>query len=255
MSKQGLREKINQAAAKGRKALIPFLPGGFPGKQRFWEEIMMLDEHGADIIEIGVPFSDPVADGPVVEGASIKCLAQGINLEWIFAGLKEYRAKLTAEIVLMGYFNPFLQFGMKKLMAAARETGVSGFIVPDLPLEEARPYLGELKAQGLEYIPLLGLNTSESRMEEYAGMNPAFVYMVSVLGITGSKVDINQVLIEKLKQAKEVFSCPIALGFGLKSPEQLGSIGEYIDAVVFGSALIKHIEEGGSSSDFMVQWG
>ncbi|WP_457570439.1 tryptophan synthase subunit alpha [Desulfovulcanus sp.] len=255
MSKQGLRDKINQARLKGRKALIPFLPGGFPSKRRFWEEIMMLDEHCADIIEIGVPFSDPVADGPVVEGASIKCLAQGVNLEWIFAGLKEYRARLKAEIVLMGYFNPFLQFGIRKLMAAARETGVSGFIVPDLPLEEAKPYLSEFKAQGLEYIPLLGLNTSEARMEEYAEIDPAFVYMVSVLGITGSKVDINQVLIEKLKQAKEVFSCPIALGFGLKSPDQLGSIAEYIDAVVFGSALIKHIEDGGSCRDFIAQWG
>lgn len=249
-----LTRKINQAVANGRKALIPFVPAGFPDKDAFWDIIMELDSSGADIIEIGVPFSDPVADGPVVENASIRCLEQGISLSWIMDGLEKNRSSISAGIILMGYFNPFLQYGLKNLARDAGQAGVDGLIIPDLILEEARPYLKLLEEGELSFVPLVGLNTPQKRMTEYSVINPAFVYLVSVLGITGTKAGAGQVLRTKLQEVRMTFGCPAALGFGLSTPKQLDSIADLVDAVVFGSALIEHLDKGKKAADFMKAW-
>ncbi|WP_045215672.1 tryptophan synthase subunit alpha [Desulfonatronovibrio magnus] len=249
-----LTDRIKTALSDGRKALIPFVPAGFPDKAQFWDIIMELDDSGADIIEIGVPFSDPVADGPVVEKASIRCLDQGVNLHWIMQGLAKYRKNISAGIVLMGYFNPFLQYGLDSLASKAAEVGVNGIIIPDLILEEALPHLDQLQPSGLSFIPLVGLNTPQERMNKYSQTKPAFVYLVSVLGITGTKASATQLLRDKLKQVKESFACPAALGFGLSSKEQLEPIADLVEAVVFGSALIKHLDQGKTARDFMRAW-
>ncbi len=249
-----LTQRISQAVKGGRRALIPFVPAGFPDKDVFWDIIMELDRSGADIIEIGVPFSDPVADGPVVENASIRCLEQGIGLAWIMEGLSQVREKIEAGIVLMGYFNPFLQYGLEKLATRAEEAGVNGLIIPDLILEEAGPHLKLLETHGLSFVPLVGLNTPKRRMAEYSELGPAFVYLVSVLGITGTKVSAGQLLRTKLQEVKDVFSCPVALGFGLSSRDQLDSTADLVDAVVFGSALIQHLDSGKKAGDFMKGW-
>ena len=249
-----LTRKIQGAVDSGRKALIPFVPAGFPSRERFWDVILELDDQGADVIEIGVPFSDPVADGPVVEKASIRCLEQGVNLDWIFEGLARHRKDIQAGLVFMGYFNPFLQYGVERLSGACKEAGVSGLIIPDLILEEAEPYKEVLEENNLAYIPLVGLNTSTERLQEYARLCPAFVYVVSVMGITGTKSGSMQVLGDKLRQVQDTFECPVALGFGISSKDQLESIEEHVDAVVFGSALIKHLDEGKSPREFMAGW-
>lgn len=249
-----LTGKIQGALDSGRKALIPFVPAGFPSKEVFWDVILDLDGAGADVIEIGVPFSDPVADGPVVEKASARSLQQGVNLEWILKGLKEYRSQIQAGIVLMGYFNPFLQFGMEKLAQEGEQAGVNGLIIPDLILEEAEPYQELLRKHHLDYIPLVGLNTSNQRLQEYAQLSPAFVYLVSVMGITGTQASATEMLKEKLGQVQEMFSCPVALGFGLRSKDQLEPIQDLVDGVVFGSALINHLDEGKSPGEFMKRW-
>ncbi|MCA1743704.1 MAG: tryptophan synthase subunit alpha [Desulfonatronovibrio sp.] len=249
-----LTDKIQNSLSKGRKALIPFVPAGFPRKEQFWDIIMELDDSGADVIEIGVPFSDPVADGPVVEKASIRCLEQGINLAWIIEGLKEHRKNISAGIVLMGYFNPFLQYGLDKLAGQVGEAGINGLIIPDLILEEAEPYAQMFQENGVSLVPLVGLNTSQERMKEYTRINPAFVYLVSVLGITGTKVSASEILRARLSEVKKTFTCPVALGFGISVPEQLESLGDLVDAVVFGSALIEHLDSGKSASEFMRVW-
>ncbi|WP_028575736.1 tryptophan synthase subunit alpha [Desulfonatronovibrio hydrogenovorans] len=246
--------KIQQALNQGRSALIPFVPAGFPDKDTFRETIMELDRSGADIIEIGVPFSDPVADGPVVEKASIRCLEQGVNLTWIIEKLKSYRTRIKAGIVLMGYFNPFLQYGLERLASEADLAGVNGLIIPDLIFEEAEPYLDTFEQGNLSLVPLVGLNTPRERMQKYAGLNPAFVYLVSVLGITGTRLDADGLLKNKLAEVREVFACPAALGFGLSSREQLKPLAGQVDAVVFGSALIRHLEEGKKAGEFMAAW-
>lgn len=254
MNKSALTRSICRANQAGRKALIPFLPAGCPDKERFWQELRELDQNGADIMEIGIPFSDPVADGPTIEEASQQCLEQGVNLKWIIKNLQEKRSDFKSQIVLMGYCNPFQQYGWRKLAVDASAAGVSGIIVPDLPFEESPEIESVLKSQHIELIPLVGLNTSRERMQLYAQRSAGFVYFVSVMGTTGSSVLSAEVLKQKLALARDIFSQPIALGFGLSSPEQLQDIGDCVDAVVFGSALIRHLWEGESSASFMQRW-
>ena len=254
MTASRLEQKIREANKAGRKALIPFLPAGYPDKHRFWKEIEGLDKGGADIIEIGVPFSDPVADGPVVEQASLQCLEAGVSLDWIMEELKKRRGCFKAGLVLMGYYNPFYKYGLDRLASDAAEAGVSGFIVPDLPMEESAPMAEALEARGLDLIPLVGLNTSQERMAMYAAKARGYVYFVSVLGTTGERKSLPEEIAGKLAQARRAFTVPLALGFGISSPEQLTAFGGAIDAVVFGSALIRHMDGGGDAAGFMARW-
>jgi tryptophan synthase alpha chain len=249
-----LQETIRRAGAQGRMALIPYLPAGFPELDAFWDQIQALDASGADIIEIGVPFTDPVADGPVVDEAAQECLARGVDLPWILDGLRARREGINAGIVLMGYANPFLQYGWENLARDAALAGVQGIIVPDLPLEENQDIEGLLSAHGVTLISLVGLNTSQERMQAYARRATGFVYFVSVLGTTGSKASLPSVLVRQLQMAREIFTQPIALGFGLSSPLQLQGLEGSVDAVVFGSALIQHLRSGGNSRDFLGAW-
>ena len=170
-----LEQKIRDAHTAGRTALIPFVTAGFPTLDTFWGIIEELDANGADVIEIGVPFSDPVADGPVVEDASRRALEQGVSLNWIMDGLKQRAGNFKAGIVLMGYLNPFLQYGLERFAADAAQAGVSGCIVPDLPLDESAPVRTTLKAHGIDLIALVGQNTSEERMREYAAVSEGYV--------------------------------------------------------------------------------
>ncbi len=251
-----LEEKIRRAKEQGRLALIPFLTANFPDQDRFWEAMEELDQNGADIIEIGIPFSDPVADGPVVEAASAKVLAQGATLASILRDLGEKRKNIKAEIVLMGYLNPFLQFGYEALAEEASKAGVAGFIVPDLPLEETGKIKGCLKERGIVLIPLVGPNTSPQRMSAYARDAEGYVYVVSVLGITGERKKIADNVAKVIDRARAAFNIPIALGFGLKEPAQLDILpaDSRPDAAVFGSALLSHLEKGKSAASFIKAW-
>ena len=251
-----LEEKIRAAKAGGRLALIPFVTAGFPSRERFWSVIRELDEAGADVIEIGVPFSDPVADGPVVEAASIRALECGVTLRGIMEELLEHRGEIKAGLVLMGYMNPFLQYGLEQLAQDAARAGVHGLIVPDLPFDEAGEMRRILREQGVALIALVGPNTSEERMKLYADVSEGYVYVVSVMGTTGERGQLPLEVPRVLERARKVFSLPVALGFGLKRPEQLDELpeGEGPDAAVFGSSLLKHLDAGGAAHDFMEIW-
>lgn len=271
-----LTDLINQARAEKRPALIPFLPAAYPGPETFWAALMELADHGADIVEIGVPFSDPVADGPVVAAASQEALANGGGLKYIFEGLREKRRRLKCGLALMGYVNPFIQYAWfralaenprgtaQELMAAslghlareAAEAGIEGLIVPDLPLEESEAWREALKACGLALIPLVGPNTDLKRMSQYARTASGYVYVVSVLGTTGAREGLPPEAREALVRARKVFDLPLALGFGLKSPRQLDGLApsEAPDGVVFGSALINHLKNGAPAREFMKLW-
>ena len=251
-----LEKKIREASAEGRTALIPFVTAGYPTLEKFWGIIEELDASGADVIEIGVPFSDPVADGPVVEGASVEALANGVTLRWIMEGLRERQGRFRAGILLMGYMNPFLQYGLEKLAAEAQEVGVHGFIVPDLPFDEAEDMRRVFSAHGLALIPLVGPNTSEERMKLYADVSEGYVYVVSVMGTTGERASLPPEVPDVLSRVRRVFKLPVALGFGLRSPQQLEDLPEDIrpDAAVFGSSLLRHIAAEKSPADFMAVW-
>ena len=246
--------KIEEATARGKVGLIPFLPAGFPDRERFWKELEELDAAGASVIEIGMPFSDPVADGPVVEKASLKCLADGINLAWIFDGLKARKGRFNAALLLMGYLNPVYQYGLDRFGQDCEAAGVSGLIIADMPFEESQFVKDAIEPHGVSLVPLVGLNTTRERMALYAENAQGFCYFVSVLGTTGQRESLPAKIKEKLTEAKEVFDIPIALGFGIKHPDQLKDFEGLMDAAVFGSALITHIENGNSSDSFMEPW-
>lgn len=251
-----LERRIRAAKEAGRKAVIPFLTAGFPGLDSFWKRLEETDQAGADIIEIGVPFSDPVADGPVVEEASRRALASGITLADILAELTARKGRFRAPLVLMGYYNPFYQFGLKKLASSAREAGVSGFIIPDLPFEEAQEAKARFESQGLALIPLVGPNTGSERMRLYAENCQGYAYVVSVMGTTGERKDLAPGVADTMRRARQAFRAPLALGFGLSRPEQLAVLPEDAqpDAAVIGSALLKHIDAGQNVGEFLARW-
>ncbi|MBQ9453275.1 MAG: tryptophan synthase subunit alpha [Desulfovibrio sp.] len=251
-----LEKKIREANAAGRPALIPFLTAGFPDRSTFWPTLMELDENGADIIEIGVPFSDPVADGPVVEEASRRALTEGVNLHGILKELRERQGLIKAGLVLMGYLNPFLQYGFDKLARDAAAGGVHGFIVPDLPFEESEALRTALKKEGIALIPLVGPNTNVERMQLYTTVGEGYVYVVSVMGVTGVRESLPPEVVSTITRARSVFRLPLALGFGLREKKQLDAfpITARPDAVVFGSALLRHLEEGLTAAEFMARW-
>jgi len=236
--------------------LIPFMTAGFPTVETFWKNLKELDENGADIIEIGVPFSDPVADGPVIEAASMKALENGVTLESILEGLRQRKGQFKAKLVLMGYLNPFLQYGFERLAQEAKDVGVYGFIIPDLPLDEDAPYRKQLSACGIHLIALVAPNTSLERMKAYAEVATGYVYVISVLGITGVRSEFPPDLSATLRRARQAFRVPLALGFGFSSPDQLDTIPEADrpDAIIFGSALIRHVSAGLPVADFMRRW-
>lgn len=254
--KMNIAQKFERAQTEGRLALIPFITAGFPDRELFWRHLAEIDASGADLIEIGVPFSDPVADGPVIEKASREALTRGVTLPWLLAGLKERRGQFRAALLLMGYTNPFLQYGYAALAGAAVEAGISGVIVPDLPLEEAAAFRRILSSAGLDLISLVGLNTTLERMHAYAAESTGFIYIVSTLGITGGTNRHLELVADTMRRARRAFRLPLALGFGLRTPDQLDALPEDArpDAAVFGSALIRHIEEGGRAAEFFRPW-
>ena len=236
--------------------LIPFLTAGYPTLDAFWISLRELDDNGADIIEIGVPFSDPVADGPVIEAASQQALANGVTLRWILDGLRQRRGQFKAKLVLMGYLNPFLQYGFARLAEDAAAIGVYGFIIPDLPLGEDADYRAALREKGIHLIPLVAPNTPLERMRQYAAVATGYVYVISVLGTTGERKGLPADVQETLRRARQAFDLPLALGFGFSSPDQLDAIPppDRPDAIIFGSALIRHLGNGGSAAEFMRRW-
>ncbi len=254
MAKHILTEKIEAALSLGRKAVMPYLPAGYPDKDAFWRHIADLDQSGADIIEIGVPFSDPVADGPMVEQAALRCLEQGVSLQWILDELAARRFAIRAGIVLMGYMNPFLQFGLQRLAETASQAGVNGLIIADLPLEESEEIRKMFQERKVALISLVGLNTPAERLRLYARASEGFVYFVSVMGVTGERDALPVELQNALSRARKIFSIPLALGFGLRSPSQLAGISEAVDGVVMGSSLIRHLQEAGEVGGFLRPW-
>lgn len=254
MTRKTLQERIVFANSQGRMARIPFITANFPTPDLFLRALRELDENGADIIEIGVPFSDPVADGPVVEDASRRVLEAGTSLSGLLRSLEGLPFRPRAALVLMGYYNPFLQYGLERLAGEAAAVGVQGIIVPDLPLGEDEEMRRVLSAHGMDLIALVGPNTSDARMAEYAAKAGGYVYVVSVMGVTGVRKGLPPEATQTVERAKRAFSLPVALGFGIQTPEQLADMPVRPDAVVFGSALLKTLDSGGSAAAFMKPW-
>ena len=244
-----IRETFLHLRQKGEMALIPYLTAGYPTLVDSMAHVRLMAEHGADIIEIGVPFSDPIADGPTIQYSSQVALRQGVTVHDILSAL--HRIDVPLPIVLMSYLNPLLAYGRERLLGDMREAGVCGLIVPDLPLEEAQEWVEGSKANGISLVGMVAPTSTDERIEAIARHCDAFIYCVSVTGITGVRRDLHPGLEQLLTKVKSITDTPVAVGFGISNPEQIRALRGKADGVVVGSRLIEAVRNGESLADLI----
>ncbi len=245
---QRLNNSFAELKKQGRKALITFITAGDPDLNATCDLVDTLVAAGADIVELGVPFSDPLADGPTIQAASTRSLAQGTTLKKIIATVKEIRQRTEIPLILMTYYNPLYHYGLKKLVDDATDAGVDGLIVPDLPLEESAE-LRLLAADKLAIIPLAAPTTPDSRLADIVAAGSGFLYYVTVTGITGARTSLPEELSHSLDRVKKIAdTLPLAAGFGISTPEQARSVGRHADAIIVGSALVEIVARSGASA-------
>lgn len=236
-----LGERLAAVRARGEKALIPFITAGDPDLGVTEALLLALAEAGADAIELGVPFSDPTADGPKIQLSSERALRAGTTLRRILGLVKTLRPKLEIPIVLMGYTNSFLTMGERHFPEAAREAGVDGVITVDCPPEEEPAYYANLEACGVDAILLVAPTTTPERLAMLAKRTRGFLYYVSLTGVTGAREGVPPHLEENLARIRGVATVPVCVGFGISTPEQAAAIAKHADGVVVGSALVDRI--------------
>ena len=241
---------IKAAKSGGSPAIVAYITAGFPTKESF---IDLLNRVGtaADVIEVGVPFTDPMADGTTIQRSSRAALAQGVSLTWILEQLTAAREKPRSPILLMSYLNPLLAFGLEKLPKVAAEAGVSGFIVPDLPLEESDDMRRALEAHGLALVQFVTPVTPDARMKILCESTGGFIYAVTMTGTTGKNVAVPQDVLDYFARVKRVSPFPVCAGFGIRSPDQVAKLAPHVDGVIVGSALVEVIERGDDPAAFL----
>jgi tryptophan synthase alpha chain len=226
-------------------ALIPFLTAGDPDLTTTAEALRILDQRGADIIELGVPYSDPLADGPVIQAAATRALAKGTTLDQVLAMLKTVQPTIKAPIVLFTYYNPILNRGIDDFLQAVKDAGVSGLVVPDLPLEEAEILLIPAAKYDIEVILLVAPTTPIERMKTIVAQSHGFIYLVSTTGVTGMRNQLEGRVRDILLQLRQITDKPIGVGFGISQPDQAKQVMEWgADGVIVGSAFVKRLNEG-----------
>jgi len=241
---QRIEKTFEKLRAEKRAALIPFIMGYDPDVAACAAILAGLPAAGADIIEIGIPFSDPMADGPVIQAAGLRALKAGATLAGILKLVKEFRSKNTdTPIILMGYFNPIYRYGNEKFCKDATAAGVDGIILVDLPPEEEQEMRPYLDASGLKLIRLIAPTSGNDRLKLLCASASGFVYYISVTGITGAKAADTGTLKTKMAQLRQYTQLPIAVGFGIKTVEQVKQVAATSDAVVVGSALVDAISK------------
>jgi tryptophan synthase alpha chain len=234
-------------AFNGKKVLITFITGGDPDTDTTEELIYAMEEAGADIIEIGIPFSDPIAEGPVIQKASERALAGGCTVDRLFDMVKRVRKRTDIPLLFMTYVNPIFRYGKERFMARCRECGIDGVIVPDLPFEEKDELDSECDRYGICLISMIA-PTSGERTERIAREARGFLYCVSSLGVTGVRNRINSNIADLIQNVKKVSSVPCAVGFGISTPEQVREMSKISDGVIVGSAIVRIIAEHGKDS-------
>ncbi len=224
---------------KGKKALVPFITAGFPRKKFTPEVVWAFSESGADMVELGIPFSDPLADGPTIQASSQVALRNGVGLVDIFRFAEKIRAKSEIPLVLMGYYNPLLAYGLEKFAAAASHAGLDGLIVPDLPPEEGSKLSAACRKHKLSVVYLIAPTTPRERVTKIDTASFDFSYCVSVTGVTGERKKTSAELKDFLLSVRMRTKKPFVVGFGISTPEQVSHVGRYADGVVVGSALVE----------------
>ena len=229
-----------ESAFANKPIFMPYFPLGYPNLGTSVDIIEALANSGADLIEVGLSFSDPLADGPVIQQATQVALEKGITVKKSLAAVKELRTRgVTIPLILMGYYNPMLAYGLEKFIRDAKEAGADGFIIPDLPMEEAEEFMSV--AGDMPLIQMLTPTSPDERMEAIARNAKGFIYLVSVTGVTGERREVSNDLGALIARVREHTSAPVCVGFGIGTPEQAKQVGQLADGVIVGSACVKTI--------------
>ena len=222
--------------------MVAYVTCGDPDLRTTREVAVAAIDAGAEVVELGVPFSDPVADGPVIQRASERALKNGVSLEQVLALAEEIRQASDAGLIVFSYFNPVLRMGVEKFAASAADAGVDGALITDLPVEEAAEYLGHMRKRNLATIFLAAPTSTDERLKRIAEASSGFAYAVSRTGVTGARKELPEDAQELVRRLRKFTDLPIAIGFGISAAEQFASVGKYADAAVVGSAIVQLIE-------------
>ena len=241
---------IRQAVAQGRPAVVGFMTGGFPDRAGFRDNLAAIGG-AADVVEIGVPFTDPMADGMTIQRASYAALAGGFTLPWLLGELEKMEPRPSAPLLLMSYLNPLLAYGLDRLPAAARRAGVSGFIIPDLPYEESAELRAALDGEGLALVQMVTPVTPPGRLRMLCEASQGFVYAVTMTGTTGRNVAVPDDVLDYMDRVRAVSPVPVCAGFGIRSAEQVARMKGHVDGVVVGSALVEVLERREDPAAFL----
>ncbi|HIK57104.1 MAG TPA: tryptophan synthase subunit alpha [Synechococcales cyanobacterium M55_K2018_004] len=230
---------------RGQCALIPFITAGDPDLETTAKALQILDRNGADLIELGVPYSDPLADGPVIQAAATRALAKGTSLDDVLSMLQRVSPTIKAPIILFTYYNPILNRGIETFLQDIYTAGARGLVVPDLPLEEVEALLQPARSIGIEVTLLVAPTTPKERIAAIATQAEGFIYLVSVTGVTGMRTEVETRVQDLLMELRSVTDKPIGVGFGISQPSQARQVMEWgADAVIVGSAFVKRLAEG-----------
>jgi tryptophan synthase alpha chain len=243
--------RIEKAFARleksGEKGLVVFLTAGDPAPRASLAYLCSAAEGGADILELGIPFSDPMADGPTIQAASRRSLAGGMTPGRTLSLLSDFRKRHDTPVVMFGYYNPFLQYGVREFCRDARAAGADGVLVVDLPPEEAREMAPQARRSGLDWIPLVSPTSGEKRIRKASAIGSGFLYLISVTGITGTRASLPPRLLRWTREVKTQTRLPVAVGFGISHPAMAKAAASHADAAVVGSACVKVVERHGTS--------
>jgi tryptophan synthase alpha chain len=245
-----ISETIRKVKTGGRPALVAYITAGFPRRETFLQQLAAVAD-AADVVEIGVPFTDPMADGTTIQRSSRAALAQGVSLRWILSELSGSRPATRAPLLLMSYLNPLLAYGLDRLPEDAARAGVAGFIVPDLPFEECAEVRAALAARGLALVQFVTPVTPTERVEMLSAASSGFIYAVTMTGTTGKNVAVPPEVLDYFERVKRISPLPVCAGFGIRSREQIERLSPYVDGVIVGSALVEVLERGEDPAKFL----
>ena len=240
---------------RGERALVPYFTAGDPSLPISGRLVIEAGRRGADVIEIGVPFSDPLADGPVIQRATRRALAAGATLPRVLEMVREIRADVSVPLVFLTYYNPILAFGLKAFCQTAADAGLDGVMVADLPPEEAGPLAAEAAPAGLDLIHFVAPTSPPARMRKIAKASHGFIYLVSLTGVTGERTELPPDLINHVRTLRSITTKPICVGFGIATPTQSAEVGRIADGVIVGSAIVRMVEQHAGSTSLLTEVG
>jgi tryptophan synthase alpha chain len=243
--------KFNELRKTGRKALIPYIMSGDPSLSATKKYVLELETAGADIIELGVPFSDPLADGPTIQRASERSLKHGTTLKKVLEMVKDVRKKTAIPLILMTYYNPVFKFGIHRFIQAAVTAGIDGVIIPDLIPDEAGEFTALSRRHGLDTVFLLAPTSTRERIKKVAGASTGFIYYVSITGITGAKLALGKDMENRMNSLRALTKKPVAVGFGISNPAEARMVSNLAEGVIVGSAIVKLIAQRKSIMHFV----